>query len=112
MVTDWTPIPIDYDPWRGGTDVFVRSAAPFYDSFRKVTPARDTGRQAHFVDWLERISWHLGTRTVPVFISFNGEQRRMDKGCIGHAVSAGVLEMPKNGPGGYVEFVRLRESDN
>lgn len=103
----WTPIPLDYEPWGHGTEVFVRSTTTFDASFGKVTPAGDTARQNHFVDLVHRIAWHLGTNTIPVFINFNGDRRRMDKGCIGHAIAAGYFEPPQVGADGLVTQVTL-----
>lgn len=105
----WTPVPLDYERWTGETDVFVKSEAPFDASLGKVTPAKDTDRQAFFQDHLKRISWHLGTDTIPVFVDFNGDRRRMDKGCVGHAVAAGFLLPPQNNTEGYVTYVTLAE---
>lgn len=103
----WTAVPLDYEPWTGKSDVFARSAAPFDDSFGKLTPAKDAARQAFFHDHLRRIAWHLGSPTIPVFIDFNGEKRRMDKGCVGHAIAAGVLLRPSNDADGFVAEVQL-----
>lgn len=95
----------------GQSDVFVKAASPIYaDSLGKVTPAPTTARQAYFHEYLNRISWHLGSRSIPIFLDFNGDRRRMDKGCIGHAVAAGVLKPPVNGPDG-ISHVELAESD-
>src|SRR5437868_4532948 len=82
----WTPLPLDYDKYQKGTETFVTSATVFdANSLGKITPAKDTERQEHFVRLLKNIAWHLGSPDVPVFLSFNGDKRRMDKGCIGHA---------------------------
>ncbi|PWG03522.1 hypothetical protein [Sphingosinicella humi] len=105
----WTPIPLDYEPWTKGTDVFVRSSTTFdASSLGKSTPARDTARQKHFEEVVRRIAWHLGSDTVPVFIDFNGDRRRMDKGCMGHAVAGGFLEPVSNGESGYITQVTLK----
>lgn len=107
----WITIPLDYQRWTGGTDVFVKAEAPFDAlSLGKITPAQDKSRQAFFQEHLKRISCHLGSNTIPVFIDFNGDRRRMDKGCIGHAVAAGFLEAPENGREGYLASVNLTES--
>lgn len=104
----WTFVPLDYIKRDEGTDVFVASATPFKaDELGKATPARDKDRQKRFEELLRNIAWHLGADQVPVFVSFNGEKRRMDKGCIGHAVAAGVLDAPQNGPDGYIVNVTL-----
>jgi hypothetical protein len=41
-------------------------------------------------------------------VRFGGERRRMDRGCVGHAVAAGLIEQPADGAGGIVEWVTLR----
>jgi hypothetical protein len=107
---EWMAVPIDYEPLSGQSNVFVKAASPIdADSLGKMTPAPSTGRQAYFHDYLKRISWHLGTHLIPVFLNFNGDRRRMDKGCIGHAVAAGVLKPPINGPDG-ISHVELAQS--
>lgn len=35
----------------------------------------------------------------------------MDKGCVGHAVAAGVLAVPQNNASGFIDQVRLRVED-
>jgi hypothetical protein len=106
MVT-WTFVPLEYVR-REGSDVFVTSTSPFSaGSLGKASPAEKRERQAYFEELLRSIAWHLGSEHVPVFLSFNGENRRMDKGCVGHAVAAGVLQPPQNGPDGYVVSVTL-----
>jgi len=105
---DWTPVPFDYIKREEGSEVFVISQAPINATeIGKVTAARDKDRQAFFEELLRNIAWHLGTEHVPVYLSFNGEKRRMDKGCIGHAVAAGVLEAPQNGPEGFLVNVTI-----
>jgi hypothetical protein len=104
----WTPLPLEYDKYAKGTETFVASTTVIdANSLGKSTAAGDTERQEHFVRLLKSIAWHLGSDNVPVFLSFNGDERRMDKGCIGHAVAAGVLDAPKNGPEGYMVSVTL-----
>ncbi|MFQ3451760.1 hypothetical protein PMN64_00325 [Bradyrhizobium sp. UFLA01-814] len=103
----WTFIPLDYVR-QEGSDVFVTSTSPFsVESLGKTSPAENSERQAYFEGLLRSIAWHLGSEHVPVFLNFNGENRRMDKGCVGHAVAAGVLQPPRNGPDGYVASVTL-----
>jgi hypothetical protein len=108
---EWTIVPLDYEPVSGQSDVFVKATSPIdAASLGKTTPAPTTARQADFHEYLKRISWHLGSRSIPIFLDFNGDRRRMDKGCIGHAVAAGVLKAPINGREG-VSHVELAESD-
>lgn len=105
---DWTPIPLDYEAFEEGAETFVTSETGFdANSLGKTTPSPGSKRQDYFLGQLENIAWHLGTEDVPVFISFNGERRRMDKGCVGHAVAAGLLAAPTNGPDGHVISVSL-----
>ncbi|OPY93571.1 hypothetical protein A5906_17380 [Bradyrhizobium sacchari] len=105
---DWKPVPLDYEAYGEGTETFVASESVFdASSLGKTTATAKGPRQQHFLKQLENIAWHLGTRDVPVFVDFNGDKRRMDKGCIGHAVSAGAIESPMNGPDGYVVSVTL-----
>lgn len=105
---DWTPIPLDYEKYGKGTETFVPSQTVFDESsFGKTTAATDAARQDHFLRQLGNIAWHLGTNHVPVFLDFNGEKLRMDKGCVGHAIAAGAIEAPKNGPEGHVVSVTL-----
>lgn len=107
---EWTAVPLDYEPVNGQSDAFVKSASPIdAETLGKTTSAPATARQARFHDYLKRISWHLGSRSLPIFIEFNGERRRMDKGCIGHAVAAGVLKPPVNGADG-ISHVELAEA--
>src|SRR5436305_1301721 len=107
MVT-WTFVPFDYTKRDIGSQVFVTSATPIKaGELGKTTTARDSERQALFERLLRNIGWHLGSHEVPVFLSFNGEKRRMCKGCIGQAVAAGILEVPKNGDEGYIVNVTL-----
>ena len=104
----WTFLPLDYDKYAKGTETFVASMSAIdANTLGKTTPAKDAERQEHFVRLLENIAWHLGSANIPVFLSFNGDRRRMDKGCIGHAVAAGILEAPKNGPEGSIVSVTL-----
>nr|WP_314444415.1 DUF3427 domain-containing protein [uncultured Sphingomonas sp.] len=101
-------MPLEYLPRPAGTsDVFVRAAEPFTAELGKATPARDQERQRFFEEQVRQIAWHLGEDRVPVFLDFNGERRRMDKGCVGHAVASGFIEPPVNGSSGYVEYVKL-----
>lgn len=105
---DWIPVPLDYEKYGKGTETFVASETVFEaSSLGKTGAATDAKRQEHFLNQLRNVAWHLGTDNVPLFLSFNGEKRRMDKGCVGHAVAAGAIEPPVNGPDGYVISVTL-----
>jgi hypothetical protein len=106
----WTFVPLDYAKRDEGSEVFVVSETPFKaDDLGKTTQARDKERQRWFEELLRNIAWHLGTQHVPVFVNFNGDKRRMDKGCVGHAVAARILELPKDSPEGYVVTVTLSQ---
>lgn len=109
-VPQWTFLPLDYDPWTKGTDVFVQSVDTFAaDSFERTTRAPDPQRQQFFEKMLLNISWHLGSDAIPVFIDFNGDRRRMDLGCVSHALAEpSFLSNPQNGPDGYVTHVRIK----
>lgn len=104
----WTDVGIEYEPYGRGTETFVSSREGFPAAgLRKSSPA-DSARQDHFMRSLGRIAERLGTNTLPVFVRFGGERRRMDRGCVGHAVAAGLIEQPVDGAGGIVEWVTLR----
>ncbi|MES3081190.1 hypothetical protein O6X71_00175 [Sphingomonas faeni] len=75
---------------------------------RKSSPGRGSARQDHFMHTLHTLAEDTGSDTIPVFVRFEGKRRRMDRGCIGHAVAAGLIEPPVDGAGGFVEFVTLR----
>ncbi|MGY2995072.1 hypothetical protein [Mesorhizobium sp. URHB0026] len=107
---EWTFLPLDYDPWTKGTDVFVQNADTFAaDSFERTTRTPDPQRQQFFEQMLFNISWHLGSERIPVFIDFNGDRRRMDPGCIGHALAEpSFLSAVQDGPDGYVIHVWIK----
>ena len=87
---NWTPVPLDYETYDDGAETFVASGSVFEANSLGKTAVAEGPRQQHFLRQLENIAWHLGTREVPVFLDLNGDKRRMDKGCIGHAVAAGA----------------------
>lgn len=109
---EWKFISLDYEPLyrdlqETGTEVFVKSASTFSaGSFGKISRAADQRRQRFFEEKLRTIAWHLGSESIPVFIDFNGDKSRMDKGCLGHALaSPALLAPPVDGPDGYVTYV-------
>jgi hypothetical protein len=90
-------------------DVFVKVRTGFSaDDLGKVSPVSNRERQQYFIEQLTLLSRELDSAQIPVFLDFAGERRRMDKGCIGHAVAARFLDPPTNGLDGYVDYVRLR----
>ena len=104
----WTDVEIDYLPYGLGTETFIRSREGFSASgLRKSSPAVNSARREHFMQTLRRISEPLGSSTIPVFVRFKGERRRMDCGCVGHAVAAGLIEAPVDGVVGVVEQITL-----
>ncbi len=106
----WMDLDIDYEPYGRGTETFVSSREGFSAAGLGKTSRADSSRQDHFIRTLGRIAEHLGTKTLPVFVRFGSERRRMDRGCIGHAVAAGIIEPPVDGAAGIVEWVTLRTS--
>ena len=68
-----------------------------------------TPRQVFFEEKLREIAWILGGSKIPVHLDFEGEQRQLDKGCIGHAIANGVLREPGQSAGTEIEFVELAE---
>lgn len=105
----WTDVGIRYEPYGQGTETFVSSRDGFPASgLRKSSSAKDSARQDHFMRTLCRLAEDTGSDTIPVFVRFGAERRRMDRGCVGHAVAAGLIEPPVDGAGGIVEWVKLR----
>lgn len=103
----WTFVALDYEGWSRGKEVFVESADTVSVNSIKISRAADEERQNFFEDKLVAIAWHLGTHQVPVFVDFNGEERRMDWDCIGHALASSFLRPLRNGPDGYLTHVGL-----
>lgn len=104
---DWVPIPLDYEPWSSGdSDVFTAAADPIVAPL-PIRASVSSARQRHFEDQLRRIAWLIGEDTIPIHLDFNGTRRRMDTGCLGHALANGVIAPPENGPTGYVERIVL-----
>lgn len=105
----WTQLDLDYRPFGGGSEPFARSRDGFSaGDLGKRALAGGSGRQAHFEEELLRIAAAVGGDVLPVFVRFRGERRRMDKGCVGHAVARGFIEAPVDGPAGIVDSVVLR----
>lgn len=102
----WTQIDLPYQPYPSGNAVFAKSRLTFSASdLGKRTPAFNKERQDYFVRQIQQIANEIESECIPLFIDFRGEKRRMDKGCVGHAVAANLLRQPVDGPSGYVEYV-------
>lgn len=105
----WTDVAFDYRPFGGRSEPFAKSRQGFSAAtLGKDAMANDSRRQDHFEAELLRLRAVTGSEILPVFVSFNGERRRMDKGCVGHAVARGFLERPSDGPDGTVASVALK----
>ena len=101
-------IDLQYAPLGPGK-VWVDSRDSFRPNSLGKTTAPDTDRQQHFHAQLARLAEHLGSRTVPVFIHWpQAGRKRMDKGCIGHAVASGYIAELITDADGYVSHVRVR----
>lgn len=108
---NWVEIDLDHEPYSGPSDVFARSRSSFsVNSLGKQTAAVNQDRQQYFHAQLRRLATALGTRALPVFVDFRGKRLRMDKGCVGHAVAAGILERPEDNAEGFVDQVRMRDA--
>jgi hypothetical protein len=104
---EYTPINLPYAVLGPGR-VWVDSRSTFRaQSLGKYSdPGSD--RQAHFHTQLLRLSNHLGSLRLPVFVNWPGAGcLRMDKGCIGHAVAAGFLRQPEDSAAGYITHVEI-----
>lgn len=105
----WTPLDLEYRAYGKGSEPFALSRDGFSaGDLGKRALAPDSARQSHFEAELLRIGDAIGGDELPVFVGFCGERRRMDKGCVGHAVARGFIEPPADGPGGIVTSVTLR----
>jgi predicted transport protein len=105
----WTFVPLEYEKWDKGPEVFVKNTDPISAESINVIPAPDRERQKFFEDKLLAVAWHLGRHDVPLFVDFSGEKRRMDLSCIGYALAAPqFLLRPQNGPDGYLTHVAIK----
>lgn len=106
---NWTEVDLEHRPYGAGSEPFVLSRNGFgAATLGKTAAATDSDRQEHFEREVARLSQALGSAAVPVFVSFRGERRRMDKGCVGHAVARGFIEPPLDGPEGVVDAIVVR----
>jgi hypothetical protein len=112
VMPTYRAVELDYEPFEGPSPVFARTRAGFSAAtLGKVTAAADRTRQAFFERQLHRLADCLNSAELPVWVEWrDGRRNRMDKGCVGHAAAAGVLQQPVDGPVGIVETVILRRS--
>lgn len=103
----WARVGADYVPYGGSSQTFAKSA----EAFTAGSIAKNTGpisaRQQHFEQQLRQLSELIGSPRLPVFIQFADGRRRMDKGCIGHAIASGFLRPATDTSRGFVEWVEL-----
>ncbi len=103
----YTKVDLPYAPL-GPYKVWVLSRDHFKAGDFKKNTDPDSKRQKQFIAEVKRLSDHLGTADVPVFVHWpNAGRLRMDKGCIGHAISAGAINEPENSSDGFVERIEL-----
>ena len=106
---EYTRVDLDFETFSDGNQVFVPQEKGFSEDKMPVKSAAiGSVRQQHFYAQLRRLSDHLGTTELPVFVRWRNAKNRMDKGCVGHAISADVLERPCNGRGGIVTHVLMK----
>ena len=68
----------------------------------------NSARQRQFEAELLRLARVFGGAHVPVFVQWSDTgPRRMDMGCVGHAVASGFLSALRNGAAGYVTHVQI-----
>lgn len=104
---NWTYVNLPFQPYTYSNQVFVKAKSTFRTVGKHNDP--DSMRQAYFVELLRCLARTLGSNRVPVFINFMGERRRMDRGCIGHALAAGILRTLQLGYGDFVDYVVLAD---
>jgi hypothetical protein len=104
----YTSVPLAYDPYSGPSDVFAKSSKGFPLQFGKNSAASEP-RQLHFNEQIGRLVEAVGPEMIPVFIEWQtGERNRMDRGCVGHAIACGLLDVAALGADGSVSHVRAR----
>ena len=109
-MASYTKINVPYHNYMDGSPVFVSDREGFSEDFGKLTAAKDRYRQDYFHSELDKLCHHYGSQVLPVFIQWStGEQKRMDKGCIGHALAAGKIERVKCDQTGMVTHVEVKK---
>ena len=105
------PVDLDFEQWTGEQPVFrEKTTSPFtVDEIRQYGQAQGSERQTHFETQLARMSEASSDGRVPVFSQWRDRRkRRMDLGCLGHALARGFIQPPENDSFvGYVTHVRL-----
>ena len=107
------PVPLDFEPWTGSNQpVFREKTATTFDvdQIKQNATAEGSERQAFFEGQLARMNSTTVDGRIPVFTKWNdGVKRRMDLGCIGHALARGIIEKPVNDRVlKYVTHIRLK----
>jgi hypothetical protein len=106
---NYTPVELDYVVLGPGS-VWVDSRSTFRAESLAKNSDPESERQAHFAQQLMRLSDHLGSRRIPIFINWPVVGRkRMDKGCIGHAIAAEFLLPLSDSEEGYVTHIEIAE---
>lgn len=101
----YTRVHLNYEPYHSGNPVFVKSLDGFPPIFGKTT-ASNEDRQIFFNQQIARLMDVFPNGPIPVFIEWgSGEQNRMDRGCVGHAVNAQMLVVDALDPDGCVSHV-------
>jgi hypothetical protein len=92
----------------GVGSVWVDSRSTFTATSLGKESDPSSDRQQHFHDQLLRLREYIGSNRLPIFVRWPGVgSKRMDKGCIGHAVTAGFLTPPTDAAEGYVTHVEI-----
>ncbi|MBX9663319.1 hypothetical protein [Novosphingobium sp.] len=93
-------IPIRFEPWEGSPQPVFRekTKTPFSaEEVRQEGVADGSERQAHFERQLKQISEVMPDGRIPVFSRWqDGVKRRVDLGCVGHALARNVILPPED----------------
>ncbi len=109
---DIATIALPFHRYADGSPVFIETPNGFAADFGKKTPAGDRERQRYFNSWLQKLGEQLGSNRIPVFIEWvTGEVTRVDKGCVGHALAAGLIQEVVIGQDRTVTHVILKETN-
>lgn len=100
----------NYEPV-GVYRVWSKGSKTYAANERSKTSNPNSDRQAQFEQELTILAQQLGTRRLPVYVSWqNAFGKRMDWGCIGHAVASGFLQPLEDCEQGYVSHVVITEA--